>query len=115
MGLFTYLWPVVRKGNIAMYDYINESENVEHYRQPTPPLYNMTRIPNGIPLFVSYGGKDMLSDVNEVQLLLDNLKDHQKDKLVVQYTEDYAHFDFCLAENANRVVYDPLMAFFGAT
>jgi lysosomal acid lipase/cholesteryl ester hydrolase len=106
---------VIRKGNIAMYDYISESENTVHYRQPTPLLYNMTRIPNDIPLFISYGGKDTLSDVNDVQLLLDNLKDHQKDKLVVQYTEDYAHFDFIMAENANRVVYDPLMAFFGTT
>uniref|UniRef100_A0A2N9ESV2 Partial AB-hydrolase lipase domain-containing protein n=1 Tax=Fagus sylvatica TaxID=28930 RepID=A0A2N9ESV2_FAGSY len=110
-----HLSQMIRKGNIAMYDYISESENTVHYRQPTPLLYNMTRIPNDIPLFISYGGKDTLSDVNDVQLLLDNLKDHQKDKLVVQYTEDYAHFDFIMAENANRVVYDPLMAFFGTT
>ena len=96
-----------------MYDYISESGNTVHYRQPTPLLYNMTRIPNDIPLFISHGGKDTLSDVNDVQLLLDNLKDHPKDKLVGQYTEDYAHFDFIMAENANRVVYDPLMAFFG--
>uniref|UniRef100_A0A2N9ESU7 Lipase n=1 Tax=Fagus sylvatica TaxID=28930 RepID=A0A2N9ESU7_FAGSY len=106
---------VSEKGNIAMYDYISENENTVHYRQTTPLLYNMTRIPNDIPLFISYGGKDTLSDVNDVQLLLDNLKDHQKDKLVVQYTEDYAHFDFIMAENANRVVYDPLIAFFGTT
>ena len=47
-----------------------------------------------------------------MQLLLENLKDHEKDKLVAQYIDYYAHFDFIMAENANRVVYDPLLAFF---
>ena len=109
---FLKLWIVVRAGNIAKYDYGDESENKAHYGQPTPPLYYMTRIPKDIPLFLSYGGKDTLSDVNDVQLLLENLKDHEKDKLVAQYIDYYAHFDFIMAENANRVVYDPLLAFF---
>ncbi|RVW13315.1 Triacylglycerol lipase 2 [Vitis vinifera] len=80
--------------------------------QPTPPAYNMTNIPNDLPLFLSYGGKDMLSDVNDVQVLLDSLKDHDGDKLVVQFREDYAHADFVMAVNAKQAVYDPLMAFF---
>lgn len=95
-----------------MYDYGNEDDNMNHYGQPTPPVYNMTRIPNDFPLFLSYGGKDLLSDVEDVKLLLDNLKDHQGDKLVVQFVEEYAHADFVFGENANQVVYDPLMAFF---
>ncbi|XP_050248925.1 triacylglycerol lipase 2-like [Quercus robur] len=102
---FVHLSQMVRARNIAKYDYGDESENKAHCGQPTPPLYYMTHIPKDIPLFLSYGGKDTLSDVNDVQLLLENLKDHEKDKLV-------AHFDFIMAENANRVVYDPLLAFF---
>ncbi|KAK4577157.1 hypothetical protein RGQ29_027604 [Quercus rubra] len=109
---FVHLSQMIRAGNIATYDYGDESENKAHYGQPTPPLYYMTRIPKDIPLFLSYGGKDTLSDVNDVQLLLENLKDHGKDKLVAQYIDYYAHFDFIMAENANRVVYDPLLAFF---
>lgn len=109
---FVHLSQMIRAGNIAKYDYGDESENKAHYGQPTPPLYYMTRIPKDIPLFISYGRKDTLSDVNDVQLLLENLKDHEKDKLVVQYIDYYAHFDFIMAENANRVVYDPLLAFF---
>ena len=109
---FLTLWIVIRAGNIAKYDYGDESENKAHYGQPTRPLYYMTSIPKDIPLFLSYGGKDTLSDVKDVQLLLENLKDHEKDKLVVQYIDYYAHFDFIMAENANRVVYDPLLAFF---
>lgn len=103
---------MVRSGTIAKYDYGNEDDNMDHYGQPTPPVYNMTRIPKDLPLFLGYGGKDMLSDVKDVQVLLDNLKDHDADKLVKQYRNDYAHADFVFGVNANQVVYDPLMAFF---
>jgi len=95
-----------------MYDYGNENDNMDHYGQPTPPVYNMTSIPNDLPLFLAYGGKDYLSDVKDVQVLLDNLKDHDGDKLVVQYTDEYAHADFVLGVNANQIVYDPVIAFF---
>ncbi|KAK4577436.1 hypothetical protein RGQ29_027797 [Quercus rubra] len=106
-----HLSQMLRAGNIAKYDYGDESENMKHYGQSTPPLYNLTRIPKDIPLFIGYGGADSLSDVKDVNRLLDNLKDHQKDKLVLQYRDDYAHFDFVMAENAKSVVYDPLLAF----
>ncbi|KAK7823096.1 triacylglycerol lipase 2 [Quercus suber] len=106
-----HLAQMLRAGNVAEYDYDDEGENKKHYGQPTPPLYNLTSIPKDIPLFIGYGGKDSLSDVNDVKLLLDDLKDHQKDKLVLLYRDDYAHLDFIVAENAKNVVYDPLIAF----
>uniref|UniRef100_A0A2N9ETQ2 Partial AB-hydrolase lipase domain-containing protein n=1 Tax=Fagus sylvatica TaxID=28930 RepID=A0A2N9ETQ2_FAGSY len=107
-----HLAQMIREGNIAMYDYNDEDENRKHYGQPTPPVYNMTSIPNDLPLFLSYGGADALSDVKDVQLLLDSLKDHDGDKLVVQYRDDYAHADYVMGQNAKQVVYDPLVAFF---
>ncbi|XP_034896718.1 triacylglycerol lipase 2 isoform X2 [Populus alba] len=107
-----HLAQMVRTGTIAMYDYGNENDNMDHYGQPTPLVYNMTSIPNDLPLFLGYGGKDYLSDVRDVQVLLDNLKDHDGDKLVVQYTDEYAHADFILGVNANQIVYDPAIAFF---
>jgi len=58
-------------------------------------------------------GKDSLSDVNDVKLLLDDLKDRQNDKLVLLYRDDYAHLDFIAAQNAKSVVYDPLIALWG--
>ncbi|KAL0400171.1 UNVERIFIED_CONTAM: Triacylglycerol lipase 2 [Sesamum radiatum] len=94
-----------------MYDYGDVKENVKHYGMPVPPSYNMTNIPKDVPLFLAYGGKDALSVQQDVKLLLDSLRDHEQDKLVVQYTENYAHADFILGYNARQVVYDPLMAF----
>ena len=95
-----------------MIDYGNANENMKQYGQPGPPIYDMSSIPNEVPLFLSYGGKDELSDVNDVNILLDKLKDHEQDELVVQLVEDYAHMDFVMGVNASKAVYDPLMSFF---
>lgn len=103
---------VIRGGNIAMYDYGSDDDNNKHYGQPTPPEYIMSSIPNQLPLFLSYGGKDLLSDSDDVKTLLDSLSGHNQDKLVVDYRDDYAHLDFVYAYNAKQLVYDPLMAFF---
>ncbi|KAE8685250.1 Myzus persicae-induced lipase 1 [Hibiscus syriacus] len=103
---------VIRQGTVTMYDYVDVVENMNRYGQPTPPAYNMTGIPNDLPLFVSYGGKDALADEDDVNLLLGSLNDHDGDKLVVQYRNDYAHADYVMAENAKQDVYDPLIAFF---
>ncbi|CAL5403402.1 unnamed protein product [Camellia sinensis] len=103
---------MIRSGNITMYDYDDEGENMKHYGQPSPPVYDMTSIPNDLPLFLSHGGQDALSDVNDVKHLLGSLKDHNRDKIVVQYVPNYAHADYVMAVNAKQVVYDPLMAFF---
>ncbi|XP_057510827.1 triacylglycerol lipase 2-like [Actinidia eriantha] len=107
-----HLSQMIRKGTIAMYDYGSEAANNKQYGQPIPPVYNMTSIPNDVPLFLGYGGQDMISDVKDVHTLLDSLKDHDADKLVLLYREEYAHVDFVFGINANQVVYDPLMSFF---
>lgn len=95
-----------------MFDYGSAEENNKHYNQTTPPEYIMASIPTNVPLFLSNGGQDLLSDVKDVQTLLDSLDDHESHKLVVQFTADYAHADYVFAVNAKQVVYDPLMAFF---
>ncbi|KAF7831729.1 triacylglycerol lipase 2-like [Senna tora] len=102
---------VIRQGTIAMYDYENDEENTKHYGRPSPPVYDIARIPNNVPLFVSYGGADALSDVKDVRRLLEILKDHEGDKLVVQYRDDYAHADYVMGQNAKKDVYDPLISF----
>lgn len=113
LTLFLFIfWIVTRKGTIEKFDYGNDEENNKHYGQPNPPQYIISNIPNNIPLFLGYGGADYLSDVNDVKTLLDKLQNHNPDKLVLQYTEDYAHADFVFGTNAKEIVYNPIMAFF---
>ncbi|KAJ8749265.1 hypothetical protein K2173_018745 [Erythroxylum novogranatense] len=108
-----HLCQMIKTGDINMYDYGNKDDNMNHYQQPTPPIYDMTNVPKDLPLYLAYGGQDTLADVNDVQVLLGNLKDHDKDKLVIQYVEGYAHVDFVFGVNANQLVYNPMVAFFG--
>uniref|UniRef100_A0A0E0KNM2 Lipase n=1 Tax=Oryza punctata TaxID=4537 RepID=A0A0E0KNM2_ORYPU len=108
-----HLAQMIRGGTIAKYDYGNAGDNREHYGQATPPAYDITAIPGDFPLFLSYGGRDSLSDGEDVSHLLRALdQSHDGDKLTVQYLADYAHADFVMARNARERVYAPLMAFF---
>ncbi|MFS7995287.1 putative triacylglycerol lipase [Helianthus anomalus] len=103
---------MIRDGTIRMYDYNDAGQNKKRYGQPTPPAYNIENIPKNVPLFLSHGGADSLSDVNDVNHLLRTLKHHDQDKIVVQFVKGYAHADFVMGTNARQVVYEPLMAFF---
>ncbi|XP_057732855.1 triacylglycerol lipase 2-like [Arachis stenosperma] len=104
----------IRTGKITKYNYGHREENIQHYGQPNPPPYDMANIPKEFPLFFGYGGTDMLADVTDVQILLSELKDHDRNKLVQVFIKDYAHGDFVMAVNAHKLVYDPLMSFIAA-
>ncbi|RZS13252.1 hypothetical protein BHM03_00044814, partial [Ensete ventricosum] len=101
-----------RRGVITKYDHGSSTANMAAYGQSSPPEYHMSNIPHDLPLLLSYGGGDMLSDVKDVQLLLNDLSNHDADKLVAQLVKEYAHLDFVMGVNAKQVVYDGLIAFF---
>ncbi|XP_042386267.1 triacylglycerol lipase 2-like [Zingiber officinale] len=107
-----HLAQMVRDGVITKYDYGSKTANMRHYNQVNPPPYDMSNIPKDFPLFLSYGGRDELSDVEDVLQLLDDLKLHDVDKLTVQYVEEYAHLDFILGINAKAIVYGSIISFF---
>ncbi|KAL2938772.1 Triacylglycerol lipase 2 [Bienertia sinuspersici] len=103
---------MARDGTIARYDYLDLNKNMKQYGHAKPPGYDLTNIPNNLPLYIAHGGRDELADVDDVKFMLENLKNHDKDKLFLQFIEDYAHADFVLAMNAKKIVYDPLIDFF---
>ncbi|KAL2523227.1 Triacylglycerol lipase 2 [Forsythia ovata] len=107
-----HLAQTVRDGVLSKYDYGNANFNVEHYGESKPPVYDLRKIPHDLPLFLSYGGQDALSDGRDVATLLDSLKLHDVDKLHVQYIKDYAHADFIMGVTAKDVVYNQIVAFF---
>jgi lysosomal acid lipase/cholesteryl ester hydrolase len=49
------------------------------------------------------------ASVKDVQLLLESRQDHDADKLVVQYRNDYAHADYVIGPNAKQDVYELLI------
>ncbi|KAI4348299.1 hypothetical protein L6164_009035 [Bauhinia variegata] len=107
-----HLAQTVRHGVLAKFNYERPDYNIMHYGEAFPPLYNLSNIPHDLPLFISYGGQDALSDVRDVGNLLDSLKLHDVDKLSVQFIKDYAHADYVMGFNAKDLVYNPIVAFF---
>jgi lysosomal acid lipase/cholesteryl ester hydrolase len=49
------------------------------------------------------------TSVKDVQLLWENRQDHDADKFVVQYRNDYAHADYLMGPDAKQDVYEPLI------
>ncbi|XP_061370264.1 triacylglycerol lipase 2-like [Gastrolobium bilobum] len=107
-----HLSQTVRSGVLAKFNYERPNYNIMHYGQLSPPVYNLSNIPHNLPLFISYGGQDALSDVIDVGNLLDILKFHDVDKLSVQYIKEYAHADFIMGVNAKDIVFNAVTAFF---
>ncbi|KAL1314659.1 triacylglycerol lipase 2-like [Arachis hypogaea] len=103
---------IVRSGVVAKFNYGRGDQNIRIYGKASPPIYNLSNIPHDLPLFLSYGGRDALSDVLDVQTLLDSLKFHDVDKLSVQFIKDYAHVDFIMGVNAKDIVYNAVISFF---
>ncbi|XP_052107259.1 triacylglycerol lipase 2 isoform X2 [Arachis duranensis] len=107
-----HLAQTIRSGVLAKYNYVRPDYNFMHYGEASPPVYNLSNIPHDLPLFLSYGARDALSDVVDVQTLLDSLKSHDADKLSVHFIKDYAHLDFVMGVNAKDVVYNAVISFF---
>ncbi|WCJ27482.1 Myzus persicae-induced lipase 1 [Euphorbia peplus] len=107
-----HLAQTVRDGRIEKYNYGRGDYNMMYYGETRPPPYNLSRIPKDLPVFISYGGRDALSDVKDVQLLLDHFKLHDVDKISIQYVQEYAHADFIMATNAKDIVYNQVYSFF---
>ncbi|XP_059282744.1 triacylglycerol lipase 2-like [Lycium ferocissimum] len=106
-----HLAQTVRDGILSKYDY-GSNYNLAHYGEAKPPKYNLANIPRDLPLFLSYGGQDALSDGKDVETLLDYLKFHDVDKLHVQYIKNYAHADFIMGITAKDLVYNQIISFF---
>ncbi|CAM8945428.1 unnamed protein product [Rhodiola kirilowii] len=107
-----HLAQTVRHRAISKFDYGKRALNVMHYGQAKPPLYNLSSIPHDLPIFITYGGQDSLSDARDVETLLDSLKYHDGDKLTVQFIKEYAHADFIMGVNAKDIVYNAVISFF---
>ncbi|KAM3364088.1 triacylglycerol lipase 2 [Capsicum galapagoense] len=108
---FVHLGQTVRDGMIRKFDY-GTNKNLAHYGEAKPPEYNLGNIPRDLPLFISYGGQDALSDSKDVETLLDHLKFHDVGKLHVQYVKEFAHADFIIGTTAKDIVFNKIVTFF---
>nr|GFB32952.1 triacylglycerol lipase 1 [Tanacetum cinerariifolium] len=100
---------VIRKGTFARYDY-GTLKNILNYGQTKPPKFDLSKIPESLPIWMAHGGNDALGDVIDVQHTLKELKSKPK----VLFLEEYGHVDFLLSTRAFEDMYDNMITFFGS-
>ncbi|CAL1528652.1 unnamed protein product [Lymnaea stagnalis] len=84
------------------FDYGSAVENIVHYGQRTPPLYDPKKVK--VPVAILRGGRDWLADPADVTWLLPQLN----------VTHDvnichYEHLDFIWAFDAAKLIYDTIL------
>ncbi|XP_062199289.1 triacylglycerol lipase 1 [Phragmites australis] len=104
-----HLFQMIRKGTFAKYDY-GWWGNVRRYGQLHPPPFDLSSIPESLPIWMGYGGFDALADVTDVQRTVRELR--RKPELL--YVRDYGHIDFIMSVKAKDDVYIDLMRFLWA-
>nr|CAB3452907.1 unnamed protein product [Digitaria exilis] len=100
---------VIRKGTFAKYDY-GWVGNLGRYGQLHPPPFDLSSIPESLPIWMGYGGLDALADVTDVERTIKELR--SKPELL--YIGDYGHIDFIMSVKAKDDVYLNLMRFLRA-
>lgn len=102
-----HLFQMIRKGTFARYDY-GTLKNILNYGQTKPPTFDLSKIPESLPIWMAHGGNDALGDVIDVQHTLKELKSKPK----VLFLEEYGHVDFLLSTRAFEDMYDNMITFF---
>ncbi|XP_056651494.1 lipase member N [Monodelphis domestica] len=93
-----------RSDEFRAYDWGNEAENVRHYNQSIPPLYDLTTMK--MPTAIWAGGQDLLADPLDVAMLLPKIKNLRFFELL----PDWNHVDFIWAIDAPQRVYSKILS-----
>ena len=102
-----FVFVVQRQGTFSKFDY-GVLRNIEVYGTESAPPYDVSNIPKDFHMFLIYGGRDALSDPNDVQRLLAMLPCN----LEISYLASYSHLDFILGTTANVDVYNQIITYF---
>ena len=97
----------VNSKQFRKYDYYSSEENMKHYNQTTPPLYDPSKMK--VPVSVFRGGNDWFADETDVSWLLPQLNVTKQ-----IFCEDYEHLDMIWAMDvATRMYKDIVNTIFG--
>ncbi|XP_058908801.1 lipase member K-like [Kogia breviceps] len=89
----------VNSGQFQAFDWGNHDQNMMHFHQHTPPLYNVSKME--VPTAVWSGGQDPVADLKDVENLLPKITRLIYFKLILHYN----HVDFYLGQDAPYEVY----------
>ncbi|KAF7071859.1 hypothetical protein CFC21_077093 [Triticum aestivum] len=101
-----HLFQMIRKGTFARYDY-GLWGNLRRYGKLSPPPFDLSSIPESLPMWMGYGGLDALADVTDVARTVKELRSTPE----LLYISGYGHIDFVMSVKAKDDVYVDLMQF----
>ncbi|XP_069876545.1 lipase member N [Dipodomys merriami] len=93
-----------RSDEFRAYDWGSQAENMHHYNQSRPPLYDITTMK--VPTAVWAGGHDSLVTPQDVARILPQIKNLSYFRLL----PDWNHFDFVWGLDAPQRVYTKIIA-----
>ncbi|XP_069316815.1 lipase member K isoform X1 [Eulemur rufifrons] len=93
----------VNSGQLQAFDWGNPDQNMMHFHQLTPPLYNITKME--VPTAIWSGGQDIVADPKDIENLLPKIANLIYYKLIPHYN----HVDFYLGEDAPQEIYQDLI------
>lgn len=94
-----------RLHDFRMYDYKDETRNMEEYGQPVPPQYNVSKI-NLRTISLFRGNNDYLSTPEDQMTLLSRLRVPLYEDHIL---EEYSHIDFITSPTVTRDVNEPTL------
>ncbi|XP_047281599.1 lipase member N isoform X2 [Homo sapiens] len=110
---FMSLWAGSNKKNMNQlyhsdefraYDWGNDADNMKHYNQSHPPIYDLTAMK--VPTAIWAGGHDVLVTPQDVARILPQIKSLHYFKLL----PDWNHFDFVWGLDAPQRMYSEIIA-----
>ncbi|XP_068957871.1 lipase member N-like isoform X2 [Petaurus breviceps papuanus] len=99
-----HLKQLFQSDEFRAYDWGSKAENIRHYNQKIPPLYDLTTIK--VPTAIWAGGKDLLVDPLDVAMLLPKIKNLH----FYEMLPDWNHVDFIWALDAPERVYSKILS-----
>ncbi|XP_075389689.1 lipase member N [Tenrec ecaudatus] len=93
-----------RADEFRAYDWGSEDENMHHYNQSRPPLYDLTAMK--VPTAIWAGGQDVLVTPKDVSRILPQIRNLIYFKLL----PDWNHCDFIWGLDASQRVYSKIIA-----
>lgn len=95
------------EASFSKFDY-GTDENFIRYNQLTPPRYDLSKIPDDLPISLYWGTADCLADPTDVQYILDTLPSKVK---LSNKVSGYNHTDYMWDDSADKDIYLSLLTF----
>ncbi|XP_043845961.1 lipase member N-like [Dromiciops gliroides] len=99
-----HLKQLFQSDELRAYDWGSKAENMRHYNQNIPPLYDLTTMK--VPTAIWAGGKDLLVDPLDVAMLLPKIKNLR----FYEMLPDWNHIDFIWSLDASERVYSKILS-----